>query len=246
MMTRVDLKMSKKKNDKIGDFGIFNVLLIGDNPYSVSIADNIKAAFAVDGCVCKNPCLFNIIEDIGIDGCVNRWFNEFIYSMATTPCHVNIVISKDFHNWNLNSDSMERLYMKKLLQSMNTIIVDVSDNGNFYEFDSDIPQFKFDSKVDFLDGLIGWIDEQMGKMAKSLPCIRLINSLCGKTLPFIGDVFGCFSEKKYVSIVKSDQFRFNSPILFDEFCHLMRGRSEEEMEGCVVTRTNSALGVFFK
>lgn len=76
--------------------------------------------------------------------------------------------------------------------------------------------------------------------------IRLIKSLCGKNMSFIGDVFGCLSGKKYKEIISTDAMRFDVPILFDEFCKLSKGRTIEELDGCVFTRTNSSLSMFLK
>jgi hypothetical protein len=249
--------MKKKKNSQ--ELGIFNILLIGKNPHAISIADNIHAKFMKEDEV-SNTCNFNIISDIDSGKQSNSWFNEFIFDVSLVAGRFNnIIISEGFKDWmETPMNPTERQYMKKLLQSMNTIIVDVSNDvptkgdtfggGGGYEviFDNDIPQYNFNSDVGFLADLLKWIDGQMSKVAPKMSTIRLVRSLCGKTIPYLGDVFGCLSGKKYKEIVSTDKMRFDVPILYDEFCHLMKGRTPQDMEGVVITRTNSALAAFFK
>ena len=238
------MKKKGKKGD-IEELGIFNVLLIGDNAHSVSIADNIKSRFS-------DVFNFNIVSDIDSDGKrSNCWFNEFIFDMATI-CggYNNIVVSRKFKEWMSNGhygkSSMECLYMKKLLQAMNFIIVDTSEDGDHITFDSEIPQYAFDVNVDFGEDLFKWIGVQIEHLKVKLPTIRLVRSLCGKNVPYLGDVFWCFSGKKWSNIVSTDKMRFDVPILFDEFCSLAKGHDLEYLDKTIFTRTNSALGVFFK
>jgi hypothetical protein len=40
--------------------------------------------------------------------------------------------------------------------------------------------------------------------------------------------------------------RFDVPILYDEFCSLMKGKDIMEIKDSIVTRSNSALSAFFK
>lgn len=237
--------MKKRKGKDIEELGVFNVLLIGDNAHSVSIADNIKARFS-------DSFSFNIVSDIDSDGKrSNSWFNEFIFDLTTT-CgrYNNIVVSRKFKEWMGNGhygrSSMECLYMKKLLQAMNFIIVDTSEDGGHITFDDSIPQYAFDVNVDFGEDLFKWIGEQIWKMKERLPTIRLVRSLCGKSIPYLGDIFTTFSGKKWENIVCSDKMRFDVPILFDEFCHLAKGHDLDYLDKTIFTRTNSALSVFFK
>ena len=53
----------KKKEDN-HSMGLMNVLLIGRNVHSVSIADNIKNSFKNQLNEVDNTCSFNIVEDI--------------------------------------------------------------------------------------------------------------------------------------------------------------------------------------
>lgn len=245
----------KRKN--IDEIGMFNVLLIGENPHAISIADNIHSAFD-RGMEVKNNLLFNIVEDI--DGEV-EWFHEFIFNLTSTVGRFNnIVISRKFKEWNEGGKSdMERLYMKKLLQAMNFVIIDISKpedgvptdgfgGGGGYEpiFDYDIPQCRFNDETDFLGDVIKWVDVQVSKIVPKIPMIRIIRSLCGKNIPYLGDVFGCLSGKKYSGIIESDKMRFEVPVLFDEFCALARGYDMKELESSVITRSNSSLSVVFK
>lgn len=235
------MKKKGKKGD-IEELGTFNVLLIGDNAHSVSIADNIKARFS-------DVFNFSIVSDIDSDGKKsNCWFNEFIFDIATI-CggYNNIVVSRRFNEWIADCGSpMQRMYMKKLLQAMNFIIVDVSGDAGGNVFDEDIPQYNFNVDMDFGEDLFKWIGVQIEHLKVKLPTIRLVRSLCGKNVPYLGDVFWCFSGKKWTNIVSTDKMRFDVPILFDEFCSLAKGHDLEYLDKTIFTRTNSALGVFFK
>lgn len=246
--------MKRKRN--IDDLGFFNILLIGDNPHAISIADTIHSTFE-KGVDMKNNLNFNIVDESFVG---NSWFNEFIFELTGLVQYNNIIVSSKFKEWNESSKPpMERIYMKKLLQAMNFVIIDISrpagnapvdsfGGGGGYEtiFDNDIPQCSFNEDADFLGDTVGWIDRQISKLVPNMATIRLVRSLCGKSIPYLGDVFGCLSGKKYGRIVPTDCMRFDMPILFDEFCHLMKGRDIQEMDDIVVTRTNSALSAFFK
>lgn len=235
----------KRKKD-IEELGIFNILLIGENPHAISIADNIHAKFLNGGQDVKNVCNFNIVGDIESTGESKSWFNEFIFDLTTASCFNNVVVSARFREWMKDANRMEKLYMKMLLQAMNFILIDISDDTDTIWFDKDIPQYKFNVERGFLSDAFEWIDGQISKVMPRISTIRLIRSLCGKNLPYLGDVFGCLSGKKYVGIIHADSMRFDVPILFDEFCKLSRGRTLEEIEQSVITRTSSALSVFFK
>ena len=141
---------------------------------------------------------------------------------------------------------MQHIYMKKLLQAMNVVIVDVSLDDDDSVFDYDIPQYKFNVEKDFVIDLLGWTEGQLDKLAPKLPNIRLVRSLSGKTMPYLGDVFGCLSGKTYKNIIQADKMRFDVPILFDEFCYLTRGHDPQWIEDAVLVRSNSALASFFK
>lgn len=233
------------KKKVIDDVGMFNILLIGENPHSISIADNIKSKFCSDEV--ENQLKFNIVDDIERDVKSNSWFNEFIFEAASMSRFNNIPMSIGFYKWMSSANPMEKLYMKKLLQAMNVVIVDINDETkDIVRFDADIPQCKFNSNIDFLGDLIKWIDSQISKLSSKIQTIRLIRSLGGKNLPFLGDVFGCLSGKKYKEIISTDTMRFDVPILFDEFCKLSKGKTIDELDDCVFTRTNSALSMFFK
>ena len=107
-----------------GRLGVFNVLLIGDNPHAISIADNIHAAFGAGGAA-KNRLDFNIVDENTKP--VNSWFNEFIFDLTGIVEYNNVVVSSRFKEWNEGGKTnMERIYMKKLLQAMNFVIVDIS------------------------------------------------------------------------------------------------------------------------
>jgi len=246
------------KKKEIEEIGTFNVLLIGENPHAISIADNIHSTFSKGVDNMKNSMEFNIVDEAPAG---NSWFNEFIFDLTGLVKYNNVVVSSRFKEWNEGGKTnMERIYMKKLLQAMNFVIVDISKpetdvgptdrfgGGGGYEtvFDYDIPQCRFNENTDFLGDVVGWIDGQISKVAKKAPLIRLVRSLCGKCLPYLGDVFGCLSGKKYSGILKADSMRFDAPILFDEFCAVTRGHDIGEIESSVVTRTNSALSAFFK
>ena len=245
--------MKKKETEELGTF---NVLLIGSNPHAISIADNVHSAFE-KGFDMKNTISFNIVDEIPTE---NSWFNEFIFDLTSLVKYNNIVVSSKFKEWNEGGKTdMERIYMKKLLQAMNFVIVDISKpevniptdrfgGGGGYEtvFDYDIPQCRFNEETDFLGDVIKWIDGQISRISPKMPLIRIVRSLCGKNLPYLGDVFGCLSGKKYSGIIGTDKMRFDVPILFDEFCAVARGHDLNELENSVITRTNSALSAFFK
>ena len=246
--------MKKKETEELGTF---NVLLIGENPHAISIADNIHSAFK-KGVDMKNCITFNIVDEVPES---NSWFNEFIFDLTSIAKYNNIVVSSKFKEWNEGGKTdMERIYMKKLLQAMNFVIIDISKpeanvlptdrfgGGGGYEtvFDYDIPQCRFNEETDFLGDVMNWIDSQISRMAPKLSLVRIVRSLCGKNLPYLGDVFGCLSGKKYSGIIGTDKMRFDVPILFDEFCAISRGHDLQEVESSIMTRTNSALSAFFK
>ena len=61
------MKMKKGKtgrSNEIQDLGIFNIIVAGDSPYSISIADGIKSKFASEDNGLGIQCQFNIVEDI--------------------------------------------------------------------------------------------------------------------------------------------------------------------------------------
>ena len=250
----------KRKNTE--DLGVANVLLIGENPHAISIADNINATFKRGGAF-GSSMKFNIVSDIESTVASNSWFNEFIFDINSVSGYNNIIVSSRFKNWmSDNSRPMEKVYMRKLLQAMNTIIIDISktaeerkdgiqDNfggGGNYDvvFDYDIPQYNFDVERDFLDDMVGWLDGEMSKLVPDMPKIRLVRSLCGKNIPYLGDVFGCLSGKKYNGIIHTNNMRFNVPILFDEFCYIVRGHDVYEIRDSIITRSNSAVASFFR
>lgn len=237
--------MKRGKKD-VEELGIFNILLIGENSHAISIADNIKAKFLNGGQDVKNVCNFNILGDIESTGESKSWFNEFIFDLTTASCFNNVVVSARFRDWMSDAPPMERLYMKMLLKAMNFIVIDIAETDETVTFDEDIPQYKFNVERGFLSDAFEWIDGQISKVTPRISTIRLVRSLCGKNIPYLGDVFGCLSGKKYVGIIHADSMRFDVPILFDEFCKLSRGRTLEEMEKSIITRTSSALSVFFK
>ena len=237
-------KMKRKTTD---DIGVFNILLIGKCSGAISIADNIHAKFKEDGSV-KNPCNFNIIGDIDSNIECSTWFNEFIFELSTTAGKFNnIIVSEKFKEWMKSPVSFaKRTYMKKLLQAMNVVIVDVSMDDDDCVFDYDIPQYKFNVEKDFGVDLFQWVDKQLDKIAPKLSNIRLVRSLSGKSMPYLGDVFGCLSGKQYKNIIHADKMRFDVPILFDEFCYLTRGHDHQWIDNAIITRSNSALASFFK
>ena len=241
-------KMKRKSND---DIGVFNILLIGKNPHAISVADNIHAKFLEHDGKIKNPCSFNILDDIltSLPSPSHSWFNEFIFDISTTAGRFNnIILSSEFKDWmSIPPPLIERMYMKKLLQALNVVIVDISGDDSTQMFDKDIPQRAFNVNSDFLDDLFVWIDGQLDKIAPHIPMIRLVRSLSGKSMPYLGDVFGCLSGKKYKNILKTgDKMRFDVPILHDEFCHLTRGHDEDWIDDTIVVRSNSSLTSFFK
>lgn len=237
----------KRKN--IDEIGVFNVLLIGENPHAISIADNIHATFA-KGVDMKNTLPFNIIGDI--DGHeTEEWFHEFIFDLTSNVGRFNnIVISKKFKDWMVGpKQGLQGTYMSMLLKALNFVIIDIStDDEGDYEtvFDYDIPHYHFNSDTMFLKDALDWIDEQIDKLNPKMGTIRLVRSLSGKNVPYLGDVFGCLSGKKYANIVHADKMRFDVPILYDEFCSLMKGKDIMEIRDSIVTRSNSALSAFFK
>ena len=235
------------KKKSINEIGTFNILLIGGQGVSaISVADNIHSKFK-DGTT-KNLCEFNIIGDIDSNVGEATWFNEFIFEVSTTATRFNnIIVSEKFKDWMKSPVChAKRAYMKKLLQAMNVVIVDVSMDDDDCVFDYDIPQYKFNLEKDFGVDLFGWIDGQLGKIAPKISNIRLIRSLSGKSMPYLGDVFGCLSGKAFKNIVHADKMRFDVPILFDEFCCLVRGQDEKWIDDTVIVRSNSALSAFFK
>ena len=241
--------MKRKNTD---DLGVFNVLLIGRNPHAVSIADNIHARFLEpDGNNVKNECKFNIIEDLESDTPSNSWFNEFIFDLAMNiGKYNNIVLSARFKEWMCAPKSAwEGMYMKLLLRALNFVVIDISneDEGEYQTvFDYSIPHCHFNSEVGFLADVMTWIDGQYNKLLPKMDNIRLIRSLSGKGISYLGDVFGCLSGKKYEHIVKIDTMRFDAPILFDELCHATRNIPIAELDKTVVTRSNSMLASFLK
>lgn len=238
----------KKRKTTIDEIGVFNILLIGGSPNAISMADNINSTFKEeDGGDVANHCHFNIIGDIDANVDAAIWFNDFIFELSTTTTkYNNIVVSEKFKKWMASPMSEpKRLYMKKLLQALNFVVVDVSTDDDDSIFDQDIPQRKFNPERDFGLDLFKWIDEQLDKVNKMSGMIRLVRSLSGKGLPYVGDVFGCLSGKKYTTIVHADKMRFDVPILYDEFCNIMKDNGNS-IDDAVVVRSNSALASFFK
>lgn len=239
----------KKRKTTIDEIGVFNILLIGGSPIAISVADNINSTFKEDGGGdVQNHCHFNIIGDIDANVEMEIWFNDFIFELSTTATkYNNIVVSEKFKDWMLSPMAhTKRLYMKKLLQALNFVIVDVSPDDGECIFDQDIPQYKFNPEQDFGLDLFKWIDCQLGKVNKMSGMVRLVRSLSGRGLPFLGDAFGCLSGKKYSTIVHADKMRYEVPILYDEFCNIMKDNADSSMEDVVVVRSNSALASFFK
>lgn len=237
----------KRKN--IDEIGVFNVLLIGENPHAISIADNIHATFA-KGIEMKNTIPFNIIGDID-GGETEEWFHEFIFDLTSNVGRFNnIVISNKFKEWMVGpKPGLQGTYMSMLLKALNFVIIDISteDEGEYDTvFDYDIPHYHFNSDKMFLKDALDWIDGQLDKLNPKMGTIRLVRSLSGKNVPYLGDVFGCLSGKKYSTIVHADKMRFDVPILYDEFCSLMKGKDIKEIRDSIVTRSNSALSAFFK
>ena len=237
------------KRKTIDEVGVFNVLLIGENPHAISIADNIHATFE-KGIEMKNTLPFNIIGDI--DGNeTEEWFHEFIFDLTSNVGRFNnIVISRKFKDWMVGpKPGLQGTYMSMLLKALNFVIMDISteDEGEYETvFDYDIPHYHFNSNTMFLKDALDWIDSQITKITPKMGTIRLVRSLSGKNVPYLGDVFGCLSGKKYSTIVHADKMRFDVPILYDEFCSLMKGKEIQEIKNSIVTRSNSALSAFFK
>ena len=237
------------KRKTIDDIGVFNVLLIGENPHAISIADNIHATFE-KGIEMKNTLPFNIIGDIDGDD-TEEWFHEFIFDLTSNVGRFNnIVISSKFKEWMVgHKPGLQGAYMSMLLKALNFVIIDISteDDGEYETvFDYDIPHYHFNSDKMFLKDALDWIDGQISKLNPKMGTIRLVRSLSGRNVPYLGDVFGCLSGKKYSTIVHADKMRFDVPILYDEFCSLMKGREIKEIKESIVTRSNSALAAFFK
>ena len=128
----------KRKKTVTDELGVFNILLIGGCSTAISVADNIRAKFQDDEV--RNPCNFNIISDIDSSIESNTWFNEFIFEISTTTGKFNnIIVSEKFKEWMLSPMAYpKRLYMKKLLQAMNVVIVDVSldDDDCIFDYDT--------------------------------------------------------------------------------------------------------------
>ena len=240
-----------KKGKNVEEIGVFNILLIGENPHAISIADNIHSTFE-RGVDMKNNMVFNIIGDIDSEEAeLDNWFHEFIFDLTSNVGRFNnIVISKKFKDWMVSSKPvMEGAYMSMLLKALNFVVIDIStvDEGEYQTvFDYDIPHYHFNSDKMFLKDALEWIDNQLDKVSKKAGTIRLVRSLSGKNIPYLGDVFGCLSEKKYSQIVHADKMRFDMPILYDEFCSLMKGKSISEVRDSIIVRSNSALASFFK
>ena len=238
----------KRKKTVTDELGVFNILLIGGCSTAISVADNILAKFQDDEV--RNPFNFNIISDIDSSVALNTWFNEFIFEISTTTGKFNnIIVSEKFKEWMKSISgnvAKKRTYMKKLLQAMNVVIVDVSTDDDNSIFDKDIPQYKFNVEKDFGVDLFKWIDSQLDKIVPKISNIRLVRSLSGKSIPYIGDVFGCLSGKSYKNIIHADKMRFDVPILYDEFCYLTRGHDQEWLDDAIIVRSNSALSTFFK
>jgi len=240
--------MKRGKKD-VEELGIFNILLIGENPHAISIADNIHATFE-KGVDMRNMMTFNIVGDID-DENADEWFHKFIFDLTSIAGRFNnVVISSKFKEWMVNPrPAMQGVYMSMLLKALNFIIIDISteDEGEYETvFDYDIPHYHFNSDKMFLKDALDWIDGQIDKLNPKMGTIRLVRSLSGKNVPYLGDVFGCLSGKKYSTIVHADKMRFDVPILYDEFCSIMKGKDIEEIRDSIVTRSNSALSVFFK
>lgn len=223
--------------------GILNILLTGGS-FNGSLADNLCEYYSK-----SNKLEFNIVEDIEMDDkSSNSWFNEFIYGFSRMPIGNNIIIANGFRKWMMkDNNDIEKSYMKMLFKAMNVIVVDTSNDIKMKVLDHDIPHLKFNIETtDFIRDLYDWIDFYIGKIRPKESSIKLIRSLSGSRVSYLGDVFGCFSNKKYENIIVANDMRHDVPILFDEFCHLMRGKSIDEIEKSIVVRSNSASSVFFK
>ena len=156
-------------------------------------------------------------------------------------------MSMGFYDWIPNATPIEKMYMKKLLQAMNFIIVDIhDDDSNSNPFSEDIPQMRFEPNTGFLVDLYKWIDSNLTKVKSKETMIRLVKSLCGNAIPYLGDVFGCYTDSRYTYIIHADDMRFDVPILFEEFCKLTKGKDIDEIDKCIFTRRSSAMSVFFK
>ena len=238
--------MKKKKEDN-NSMGLMNVLLTGRNAHSVSIADNIRNSFKNQLNEVDNTCSFNIVEDIEAECPSHSWFNEFIFDITSVSKYNNIVMSRGFYDWIPNATPIEKMYMKKLLQAMNFIIVDIHDDDSHSNpFSEDIPQMRFEPNTGFLVDLYKWIDSNLTKVKSKETMIRLVKSLCGNSIPYLGDVFGCYTDRRYTYIIHADDMRFDVPILFEEFCKLTKGKDIDEIDKCIFTRRSSAMSVFFK
>lgn len=229
--------------------GVFNILLIGKNPHAISIADNIKSKLDVG--VDNLNLNWNIVDDFECEIRAKSWFNEFIFWLTSLGQYNNIIYSERFYDWLRSCNNvMQKMYMKKLLQAMNVIIVDITDtppNVEFdYDYEGDIPYHHFNSDKDFLTDLLDWISEKFKSIVPMLNKISLIRSLSGNAIPYLGNVFGCLCGKCCNNIVKANDLRYDVPILFDEFCFISRDKTLEEIDDSIYTRTNSAMSVFFK
>ena len=144
-MTRRTIDMKKKTTTD--DIGVFNILLIGKSPSAISVADNIHAKFKDDE---RHPLSFNIIGDIDANVEEDTWFNQFVFEVSTTAARFNnIIVSERFKEWMCaGPPEMQHIYMKKLLQAMNVVIVDVSLDDDDSVFDYEIPQYKFNAEKD--------------------------------------------------------------------------------------------------
>ena len=187
------------KRKSIDELGVFNILLIGENPHAISIADNIHATFE-KGVDMRNTMTFNIVGDID-DENADEWFHKFIFDLTSIAGRFNnVVISSKFKEWMVNPrPAMQGAYMSMLLKALNFIIIDISteDEGEYETvFDYDIPHYHFNSDKMFLKDALDWIDGQIDKLNPKMGTIRLVRSLSGKNVPYLGDVFGCLSGKR--------------------------------------------------
>ena len=169
----------KKRKTTIDEIGVFNILLVGGSPIAISVADNINSTFKEGGGGdVQNHCHFNIIGDIDANVEKEIWFNDFIFELSTTATkYNNIVVSEKFKDWMLSPMAhAKRLYIKKLLQALNFVIVDVSPDDGECTFDKDIPQYKFNPEQFTIIGLT----------AGNIRGLAGIESSTGKDGPYIG------------------------------------------------------------
>ena len=180
-----------KRGKNVDELGIFNILLIGENPHAISIADNIHSKFLNGGKDVKNVCNFNILGDIESTGESKSWFNEFIFDITTASCFNNVVVSAKFRNWMFDAPPMERLYMKMLLKAMNFIIIDIAETDETVTFDENIPQYKFNVEKDFGVDLFKWIDEQLKRLNMELGAFyKGVGTLGGGNQPYVSATGG--------------------------------------------------------